>query len=151
ARRRRRVDRAQAGADRPLLLAVGTRAQRRAAHHADQRATRVDGRCRTPARRRPGSRLPDRGPAAPAGGRRMSAIDARLSALRLVMVTDGRGDGPRILAALRAAIDGGLRAVQLREPGMSARALAALCEALRELLDPLGGLVLVNDRADVAA
>jgi thiamine-phosphate pyrophosphorylase len=73
------------------------------------------------------------------------------SALRVVLVTDGAGDVARVKAIVRASAAGGVRAVQVREPGLGARQLAGLCEALRADLAPIGGLVLVNDRADVAA
>ncbi|MBK8976819.1 MAG: thiamine phosphate synthase [Planctomycetes bacterium] len=73
------------------------------------------------------------------------------SALRIVQVTDGRGDVARIARLAAAAVDAGVRTVQLREPLLTARELAALCEQLRPRLDAVGGLLLVNDRADVAA
>lgn len=73
------------------------------------------------------------------------------AALRLLWVTDGRGDGDRIVAIVTAAIGGGLRAVQVREPALPARLLAALCERLAAELAPVDGLLLVNDRVDVAA
>jgi thiamine-phosphate pyrophosphorylase len=52
---------------------------------------------------------------------------------------------------VRAAVAGGVRAVQLREPGLGARRLALLCERLREAVRRHSGLLLVNDRGDVAA
>ena len=77
---------------------------------------------------------------------------ARLqSALRLVMVTDGRGDVAALGAAARRAVEAGVRAVHVREPSLSARQLDGICGRLRDLLDPLDGLVIVGDRADVAA
>ena len=72
-------------------------------------------------------------------------------ALGLVLVTDGRGDGARILRIARAAIAGGVRAVQLREPGWTAHQLGALCGVLRGELEAVNGVLLVNDRADIAA
>jgi thiamine-phosphate pyrophosphorylase len=71
-------------------------------------------------------------------------------AFRPLLITDGRGEVPRIEAIVGAAIDGGVRAVQVREPGLGARQLATLCARLRARM-PVGGLVLVNDRVDVAA
>ncbi len=72
------------------------------------------------------------------------------TALRLVMVSDGCGDVKRLLVAARAAVGAGVRAVHVRESRLGARELAAVCLRLRALLDPLGGLVVVGDRVDVA-
>jgi thiamine-phosphate pyrophosphorylase len=74
-----------------------------------------------------------------------------LRALRVLWITDDRGDAARVVAIARAAVAGGLRALQVRERGMSARALAGLCERLLPVLEPVGGLLFVNDRADLAA
>ena len=71
--------------------------------------------------------------------------------LRLVVITDGRGDLGRLEAIVAAAITGGARCLQLREPGWTARQLADACERLRPRLDAVRGLLLVNDRLDVAA
>lgn len=79
------------------------------------------------------------------------SLRAFASRLRLVLVTDGRGDAARIEAIVRAALDGGARCVQLREPHWSARMLLQAAERLHPLLDEAGGLLLVNDRLDVAA
>lgn len=72
------------------------------------------------------------------------------SALRLLLVTDGQGDPWRIERIAAAAITGGVRAVQVRERSLGARQLAALGDRLRQLLDPVSGLAMVNDRVDVA-
>lgn len=74
-----------------------------------------------------------------------------LSALRLLFVTDGAGDEGRIEFQVAAAIEGGVRAVQLREPRLSARDLLTLGERLRPRLQAVGGLLFVNDRVDCAA
>jgi len=74
-----------------------------------------------------------------------------LPKLRLVLVTDGRGDLLRLEGIVRAAVEGGVRCVQLREPHWSARALLQGAERLRPLLTAVDGLLLVNDRVDVAA
>lgn len=71
--------------------------------------------------------------------------------LRLVVITDGRGDLVRLEPIVRAAVVGGARCVQLREPHWTARVLHQACERLLPLLDSVGGLLLVNDRLDVAA
>lgn len=76
--------------------------------------------------------------------------DLHRSALRLLFVTDGRGDEERIEAQVAAAVTGGVRAVQVREPGLSARALVRLGERLRPVLARVQGLLFVNDRIDCA-
>jgi thiamine-phosphate pyrophosphorylase len=68
-----------------------------------------------------------------------------------MLVTDGAGDVGRIERTVDAAVRAGLRAVQVREEKLTARVLAALCERLRPALRRAGGVLLVNDRADVAA
>ncbi|MCC7061175.1 MAG: thiamine phosphate synthase [Planctomycetes bacterium] len=72
-------------------------------------------------------------------------------ALRLVLVTDGRGDLPRLEAIVKEAVAGGVRCVQMREPHWSARMQLVATERLAVLLEGKGGLLLVNDRVDVAA
>jgi thiamine-phosphate pyrophosphorylase len=74
-----------------------------------------------------------------------------LTAMELVLISDGLGDGDRVARLVARAVSGGVRAVQLREPGMSARVLADLCRALLPVLESVGGLLLVNDRADLVA
>lgn len=83
----------------------------------------------------------------------MRATNARFdpSLLRLVLITDGRGDLARIESIVTAALAGGVRCVQLREPQWSARHLMQGCERLMPRLERVGGLLLVNDRLDVAA
>jgi thiamine-phosphate pyrophosphorylase len=72
-------------------------------------------------------------------------------ALAVLLVSDGRGDRGRLRALVADAVAGGVRAVQLREPMLSARDLAALADELRPLLERHAGLLFVNDRVDVAA
>lgn len=75
----------------------------------------------------------------------------RRRALRLCLITDGRGDLAALLQLVQQALEGGVRAVQLREPKLTARQLANLCERLRPQFDAAGGVLLVNDRVDLAA
>lgn len=76
---------------------------------------------------------------------------ARLRAcLRVLAITDGRGDAARIEEQVTLAFAGGVRAFQLREPDLSDGALTALCERLIARVRPGGGLVLVNARIGVA-
>ncbi len=74
-----------------------------------------------------------------------------LAPLRVLLITDGSGDPRRIERLVTAAIHGGVRAVQLREPNLTARELGRLCAQLWPIVDDLGGVLLVNDRLDVAA
>jgi len=78
-------------------------------------------------------------------------IRSRDARLRLILVTDGVGDPNRIQAIVGDALRGGLRCVQLRESSWSARAFLRACETLRPMLEEVDGLLLVNDRVDVAA
>jgi thiamine-phosphate pyrophosphorylase len=71
--------------------------------------------------------------------------------LRLILITDGVGDVARMVEVVDAAIAGGLRCVQVREPGWTARQTAKACEALRPRLDAADALLLVNDRVELAA
>ena len=81
----------------------------------------------------------------------MNAPDRALArALRLVLVTDGRGDAARLCRLVAAAVDGGLRTVQLREPALPAADYASLCERLAAILRAVGGVLLLNDRVAAA-
>lgn len=73
--------------------------------------------------------------------------------LSLYLVTDTRlcGGTQAVVDTVRAAVNGGVTAVQLRDPAASARELVALGRRLREVLAGSGVPLLVNDRADVAA
>ena len=62
------------------------------------------------------------------------------------LITDGRADVDRLGGLLRAALDGGIRGVQVREPGLSARAIAELCLEWKPVFDAVGAMLLVNDR-----
>ena len=73
------------------------------------------------------------------------------AALRVVFVTDGRGDEARVVSLVEHALRGGCRAVQLREPSWSASQMAACAARLRPLVRAVDGLLLANDRCDLAA
>jgi thiamine-phosphate pyrophosphorylase len=74
-----------------------------------------------------------------------------LDELRLVLVTDRRGTRGRDLVALiRACVEAGLPAVQVREKDLGARDLAELCRRIIAAMPPGRCLVTVNDRVDVA-
>lgn len=83
--------------------------------------------------------------------RGMSASDRVRALPCLLWVSDGHGDVARLEHVVAAAVAAGLRWVQLREPGWSARQLADACARLRPVLRAVGGVLLANDRVDVAA
>lgn len=70
---------------------------------------------------------------------------------RILLITDRRqarsGD---LEATVEQALDGGIRAVMLREKDLPGRELFRLAERLRILTRRFGARLLVNDRADVA-
>jgi thiamine-phosphate pyrophosphorylase len=69
----------------------------------------------------------------------------------LYLITDRHQipDGD-LLKAVAAALDGGVRAVQLREKDLSAGELFFFAERLRRLTADYGARLLINDRVDVA-
>lgn len=76
---------------------------------------------------------------------------ARTVDFRLYLISNRRQTGGRpLVAALQAAAQAGVRAVQLREKDLNPREQYALAEEVRSVLDPLGAHLLLNDRADVA-
>ena len=76
----------------------------------------------------------------------MAAFD-----LSLYLVTDRGMTGPRPLAGIvAAAVEGGVRLVQLRDPAATTRELVDQARMLVALLRPRGVPLLVNDRVDVA-
>lgn len=69
----------------------------------------------------------------------------------LYVITDRQQTGGRSLDAVIAeALAGGARAFQLREKDLSARDLCRLAETLLARTRAAGGLLLINDRVDVA-
>ena len=69
----------------------------------------------------------------------------------LYLVTDRRLAGLRSLDDIvRAALRGGVTAVQLREKDCPTRDFIELARALRAILAPAGAPLIVNDRVDVA-
>jgi thiamine-phosphate pyrophosphorylase len=72
--------------------------------------------------------------------------------LSLYLVTDTKlcGGGQGVVDTVRAAVTGGVTAVQLRDPEAKVRDLVALGRHLRETLAGTGVPLIVNDRADVA-
>lgn len=73
------------------------------------------------------------------------------AALRLIVVTDTALAAPRSVPDIvRAAVESGAPAIQLRDKTASARELAEIGRTLLEIVRPAGALLFVNDRADVA-
>lgn len=85
---------------------------------------------------------------------------ARLDAARLYLCTDARREHGDLLEFAAAALRGGVDIIQLRDKGsrgekqlgvLEAREEVLLLAALRKVVDAHGGLLAVNDRADIAA
>jgi len=76
-----------------------------------------------------------------------SAID-----FQFYLITDRRQlpTGRSLLQQVEAALQGGVRAVQLREKDLSAAELLPLAQALRTLTRNYAAKLLINDRIDVA-
>jgi thiamine-phosphate pyrophosphorylase len=75
----------------------------------------------------------------------------RLLDLSLYLVTDTALCGDRgVVETVRAALPGGVTAVQVRAPSATTRELCALTLAVHEVLAGTGVPLLVNDRLDVA-
>jgi len=71
--------------------------------------------------------------------------------LSTYLVTDPELCGDRgVLDTVRAAVEGGVTAVQLRDKHASARSLSLLADAVLRNLEGTGVAVVVNDRLDVA-
>ena len=76
---------------------------------------------------------------------------ARFRAAGLYLVTSERLSAGRSTETIvRAALDGGVRLIQLREKELSAQALTALAQRVRALTAAAGALLLINDRLDIA-
>lgn len=71
--------------------------------------------------------------------------------LTLYLVTDGALCGDRgVVETVRAALAGGITAVQVRDPRATTRELCALTAAVHAVLAGTGVPLVVNDRLDVA-
>lgn len=70
---------------------------------------------------------------------------------RLCLITDRRlVRKGTLIQAVKAALDGGVRMVQLREKDLPIRDLLSLAEEMRELTRMYDALLFINDRLDVA-
>lgn len=71
--------------------------------------------------------------------------------LRVYLVTAPRNYGGRpLMDTVRAALDGGVTVVQLRDPDATGLELFRAAEGLRRLLDRTGVPLVIDDRLDVA-
>jgi len=69
----------------------------------------------------------------------------------LYLVTDRfQTHGRDLLTVLEQALDGGVKAIQLREKDLGGSELFALADRAHKLCDRYGALLLINDRIDVA-
>jgi thiamine-phosphate pyrophosphorylase len=67
------------------------------------------------------------------------------------LITDrGQTTGRPLLDVVGAALQGGIRLVQLREPELATRPLLELARALRAMTRAHGAALLINDRVDIA-
>ena len=71
--------------------------------------------------------------------------------LRLIVITDRRLSHPRTVEeVVTLALEGGARAIQLRDKDAGAREMLASAQRLRELTRAFEALLFINDRIDVA-
>ena len=80
----------------------------------------------------------------------MTDVRERLAAARLYLCTDGRRRQGDLADFLDAVLAAGVDIVQLREKGLEAGEELALLEVFAGACRRHGGLLAVNDRADVA-
>ena len=80
----------------------------------------------------------------------MTGVRERLAAARLYLCTDGRRRQGDLADFLDAVLAAGVDVVQLREKGLEAAEELALLEVFAGACRRHGGLLAVNDRADVA-
>ena len=75
----------------------------------------------------------------------------RAASNQLVLITDDRGDPAQTAELVRAAVAGGVDAVQLREERLNDLELRDLIGQLRPITDKAGCVLLVNDRVGPGA
>jgi thiamine-phosphate pyrophosphorylase len=69
---------------------------------------------------------------------------------RLYLITDRKVARSPLPEAVRLALEGGVRAVQLREKDLPVRELLSLARELRPITREFGAKLFINDRVDVA-
>lgn len=84
----------------------------------------------------------------------MSTHDLRMQRFRsagiYLVTSESLSAGRSTLGIVNAALDAGIRLVQLREKGMSDGRFAELAMKVRDAADRCGALLIVNDRLDIA-
>lgn len=75
----------------------------------------------------------------------------QITDFRLYLITDRHQTGGRpLLEVVRQALEGGVKAVQLREKDLPSAALYRLAVELRQLTIEYGARLIINDRPDIA-
>jgi thiamine-phosphate pyrophosphorylase len=69
---------------------------------------------------------------------------------KLYLITDRKQAKMPLAAAVRLALEGGVRAVQLREKDLPIREMLLLAQELRTITKEFGARLFINDRVDVA-
>jgi len=69
----------------------------------------------------------------------------------LYLVTDRHATKLPLPQAIRLALEGGVRAVQLREKDLPVRDLLSLAQELRSITKEFGARLFINDRIDIAS
>ncbi len=80
-----------------------------------------------------------------------SAVTSKLASAQLYLCIDARRAQGDFADFLRAAFDGGVDIIQLRDKDLEAQEELALLETLRTVAEEFDALWAVNDRADIAA
>jgi thiamine-phosphate pyrophosphorylase len=70
---------------------------------------------------------------------------------KLYLITDRKQTKVPLAEAVRLALEGGVRAIQLREKDLPIRELLALSRELRAMTSEFGAKLFINDHVDVAA
>jgi len=71
-------------------------------------------------------------------------------AFRLYLITDRKIATKPLPEAVRLALEGGVKAIQLREKDLPVRELLSLAKELRSITREFGAQLFINDRLDVA-
>jgi thiamine-phosphate pyrophosphorylase len=69
---------------------------------------------------------------------------------KLYLITDRKQITVPLIEAIRLALEGGIRAVQLREKDLPVQELLALAREVRKMTREFGAKLFINDRVDVA-